>query len=73
MNVHQYEVDILPLSAEQGGGFIAIAPELPGCKSDGDTPQQALENGYDAIRCWLEAAEEMGREVPQPRRRELYA
>ena len=63
-----YEVDIKPLSAEDGGGFVAVAPELPGCMSDGETPQEALANAYDAIACWIEAAQEMGREVPLPRR-----
>jgi antitoxin HicB len=63
-----YEVDILPLPESDGGGFTAIAPELPGCRSDGDTPQRALDNIYDAIACWIEAAQEMGRAVPVPRR-----
>jgi predicted RNase H-like HicB family nuclease len=47
---------------------MALAPELPGCRSDGETPQEALENIYDAISCWIEAAQEMGRSIPQPRR-----
>ncbi|MEG3089592.1 type II toxin-antitoxin system HicB family antitoxin [Sphingomonas sp. PB4P5] len=68
MNPLEYEVDILPLSEADGGGFTAIAPELPGCRSDGDTPQQALDNIYDAIACWIEAAQEMGRAIPAPRR-----
>ncbi len=68
MNPLDYEVDILPLSAADGGGFAAIAPELPGCRSDGSTPQEALDNIYDAIACWIEGAEEMGRTVPSPRR-----
>ena len=68
MNPFEYEVDILPLSLADGGGFTAVAPELPGCRSDGETPQEALDNIYDAITCWIEAAQEMGRPVPQPRR-----
>lgn len=68
MNPYDYEVDILPLPAADGGEFTAITPELPGCRSDGDTPQEALANIYDAIACWIEGAEEMGRAVPQPRR-----
>ena len=68
MRPEDYEIDIRPLSAADGGGFTAIAPELPGCRSDGETPEEALRNGYDAIACWIEAAEEMGRPVPQPRR-----
>lgn len=71
MSVHHYEIDVRPLSAELGGGFIAIAPELPGCMADGDTPEKALKNGYDAAACWIAEAERMGREVPEPRR--VYA
>ena len=68
MNPLDYEVDIFPLSEADGGGFAAVAPELPGCRSDGDTPQKALENIYDAVRCWIEAVQEMGRTIPQPRK-----
>lgn len=68
MNVHRYEVVIRPLAAEDGEGYVATVPDLPGCKSDGETPQEALTNAYDAICCWIEGAEEMGRPVPEPRR-----
>jgi predicted RNase H-like HicB family nuclease len=68
MKPHDYELDIKPLPPEDGGGFLAVAPELPGCKSDGETPEEALRNGYDAIACWIEAARETGRPVPAPRR-----
>ena len=67
MNDYRYEVDVKPLSDELGGGWIAIVPELPGCKSDGETPAEALANAFDAIHCWIEAAAEMGRAVPEPR------
>ena len=68
MNPHAYEVDIMPLPEADGGGFVAVAPELPGCRSDGETPQEALANIYDAIACWIEAAQDLGRPIPQPRR-----
>ncbi len=68
MNPLDYEVDILPLTEADGGGFMALAPELPGCRSDGESPQEALANIYDAIACWIEAAQEMGRAVPRPRK-----
>ena len=68
MSPQDYEVDIRPLAPVDGGGFVATVPELPGCFSDGDTPEEALRNAYDAIGCWVEAAEEMGRPVPEPRR-----
>jgi antitoxin HicB len=66
MNPYRHEVDVKPLSDELGGGYIAVVPELPGCKSDGETPHEALQNAYDAIACWIEAAHEMNRAVPAP-------
>lgn len=54
MSEQDYEIHIRPLSEEDGGGFLAEVPELPGCMSDGETPQEALENVFDAIRCWIE-------------------
>ena len=69
MNVQDYQVVIAPLAEELGGGFLASVPELPGCYSDGETPEEALVNAYDAIACWIEGAEEMGRPVPPPLRR----
>ncbi len=68
MNPQSYEVDVRPLAEDEGGGFVAIVPDLPGCRSDGDTPHEALTNAYDAIACWIEAAQELGRPVPAPRR-----
>ena len=68
MSPQDYEIDIMPLSDADGGGSAAVVPELPGCRSDGDTPQQALDNAYDAIGCWLEAAAELGRPALLPRR-----
>ncbi|WP_176500733.1 type II toxin-antitoxin system HicB family antitoxin [Sphingomonas sp. HMP9] len=64
MKPEDYEVVIRPLPVADGGRYLATAPALPGCKSDGDTPQDALANAYDAIACWIEAAEELGRAVP---------
>lgn len=65
MNPHGYEIGFRPLAPEDGGGFVAIAPALPGCRSDGETPEEALRNGHDAVACWIEAAAEMGRPVPR--------
>ena len=64
--IYRYRMSLRPLGVEDGGGWLAEAPELPGCMSDGDTPQQAVENLMDAIACWIEAAEEDGRPVPAP-------
>jgi predicted RNase H-like HicB family nuclease len=64
----RYPVLIEPLSDEDGGGFLATVPDLPGCMSDGETPEEALVNIRDAILTWIEAAEELGRPVPEPSR-----
>ena len=61
-----YPVTIQPLSAEDGGGFVALVRDLPGCMSDGATPEEALANVEDAIACWIEAARELGRPIPTP-------
>ena len=64
--IYRYRISLRPLGGEDGGGWLADAPELPGCMSDGETPQQAVENLMDAITCWIEAAAEDGRPVPAP-------
>jgi antitoxin HicB len=62
----EYPVVIEPLSEEDGGGFLASAPDLPGCMSDGQTREEAARNIDDAIRAWIEEAKLMGRAVPEP-------
>jgi predicted RNase H-like HicB family nuclease len=64
MESKNYRIEILKLSDEDGGGFLATVPSLPGCMSDGETQEEALINVRDAIKCWLETAEELGREIP---------
>jgi predicted RNase H-like HicB family nuclease len=66
MSPLRYPVLVSPLSAEDGGGFLATVPDLPGCMSDGETPQEALFNVQDAIESWIEAAQDMGQDIPQP-------
>jgi predicted RNase H-like HicB family nuclease len=67
----RYEV-IIYWSAEDEA-FIAEVPELPGCAADGATYEQALANVRVIIGEWIETAEELGREVPVPRGRLMYA
>jgi antitoxin HicB len=66
MNRLEYAVVVKPLPPDEGGGFVAVVPDLPGCMSDGETPAEALENVQDAIAAWIEAASDMGRAVPLP-------
>jgi antitoxin HicB len=68
-----YPVLIEPLAADEGGGFVATAPDLPGCRSDGETAEDALANVHDAIAAWIEEARVLGRPVPKPSRRTIAA
>lgn len=64
---YDYEVRVRRLSEEDGGVFLAEVPELPGCMSDGETPEEAARNVQSAIEAWLAAAREDGRPIPAPR------
>ena len=67
----QYEI-VLYWSMEDQA-FIAEVPELPGCAADGATYQDALANVEVVIREWIETARELGRPIPEPRGRLMYA
>ena len=62
----EYPVRIERLAESDGGGYLATVPDLPGCMSDGETPEEALENVQEAIVSWIEAAKEWKQDVPKP-------
>lgn len=66
MNDPDYPVVLRPLAPEDGGGWIALVPDLPGCMSDGESADEALRNVRDAIGEWRDAAARLGRPVPGP-------
>ena len=53
------------LEPSDEGGFTVYVPALPGCISEGDTEEEALENIKDAIALWLEDQREEAREELQ--------
>jgi antitoxin HicB len=65
----RYSVVVELLSKSDGGGFVAFVPDLPGCMSDGETPEDALANVRDAIEEWIAAARDLGHEIPAPSKR----
>jgi predicted RNase H-like HicB family nuclease len=71
VNKIQYEIILYWSKADQA--FIAEVPELPGCAADGATYQEALANAEVVIREWIETAQELGRPVPEPRGRLMFA
>ncbi|MBI5211799.1 MAG: type II toxin-antitoxin system HicB family antitoxin [Nitrospirae bacterium] len=69
--MNKYEVIIYWSDEDQA--FIAEVPELPGCTADGATYQEALANVEVIIREWIDTAKELGRTIPQPKGRLMFA
>ena len=53
--------------------FVAEVPELPGCAADGATKQSALKNVDVVIKEWIATAKELGRTIPEPKGRLVFA
>ncbi len=60
-----YTIEMIP---EPGGEWFVQVKELPGCMSEGDTPEEAVEMIRDAMRGWIEVSLEDGDPIPEPRR-----
>ena len=67
----KYEI-IIYWSAEDQS-FVAEVPELPGCAADGQSHQEALANAEVVIREWIETAKSLGRPIPEPKGRLVFA
>ena len=67
----KYELIIYWSEVDQA--FIVEIPELSGCAADGETYQEAVQNAEVVIREWIETAQELGRAIPEPRGRWLFA
>ena len=65
--------EIILYWSEADAAFIAEAPELAGCAADGATYQEAVANIEVVIGEWIETARELGRPIPRPRGRLLFA
>jgi predicted RNase H-like HicB family nuclease len=71
MDSPRYE--IILYWSEQDQAVIAEIPELAGCAADGATYDEALRNAEIVIREWIETAESLGRPIPVPRGRLMFA
>ena len=65
--------EIIIYWSKEDNAFIAEVPELPGCMADGKTYQEALANAEVIIQEWVETAKELGRPIPPPKGRLMYA
>jgi predicted RNase H-like HicB family nuclease len=59
--------------SDEDDAFVVEVPELPGCAADGRTYSEAVSNAEIVIAEWIDTARELGRPIPQPRGRLLYA
>lgn len=64
--IPEYPIEVRALLPDEGGGYLAWVPDLPGCMSDGATKAEAIANARQAIGEWIEEAERLGRRIPQP-------
>jgi len=65
--------EIIIYWSEEDSAYIAEVPELPGCVADGETYQKALANAEVIIKEWIETAKELGRPIPIPKGKLMYA
>jgi predicted RNase H-like HicB family nuclease len=65
--------EIIRYWSAEDDAFVAEVPELPGCATDGHTRLEALTNAERIIQEWIETAQELGRPIPEPRGRLLFA
>jgi predicted RNase H-like HicB family nuclease len=59
--------------SEEDQFYLVEVPELPGCMADGNSYQDAVKNAEQVIHEWIETAKELGRTIPEPKGRLLYA
>ena len=69
----KYKYEIILYWSEEDEAFIAEVPELPGCAADGATYPEALANVQTIIEEWIEMAQELGRTIPTPKGRLMFA
>ncbi len=67
VDFHGYPFELTPLPEKDGGGWLIVFHDFPGAvMSDGETPEEALRNGREALNATIAAYEEDGRPLPRP-------
>jgi antitoxin HicB len=56
--------EIRPLTGDEGGGYLVEFPDFPGCIADGETPEDAISEGRDALNSYIRTLNELGRPIP---------
>jgi len=73
MTTNNSRYEIIIYWSDEDQAFIAEVPELPGCAADGETYEDALTNVQTMMGEWIETARALGREVPKPKGRLVFA
>jgi antitoxin HicB len=68
LKLDDYAFTVRLMTEDEGGGYLIEYPDVPGCMSDGETPEEAIANGRDALKAVLLFLQEFGRPLPQPAR-----
>lgn len=64
-NLFLYPFEIKPLTEEEGGGYLISFPDFNECISDGETPEEAMKNGFSALQETIDALKSMGFPIPK--------
>ena len=65
--------EVIVYWSHEDDAYVAEVPELPGCMADGSSYQEALANAEVVIQEWIDTARELGRPIPGPKGRLIYA
>jgi predicted RNase H-like HicB family nuclease len=73
VNMMSIKYEMILYWSNEDNAFIVEVPELPGCMADGQTYQEAVANAETVVQEWIETAKELGRPIPEPKGRLMYA
>ena len=72
MRFEDYPITLSPIPADEGGGYMATIPDLPGCVADGETVEEAVAEARDAFEAWTMAEQEDSGALPAPKSVGVY-
>ena len=69
----KYKYELIIYWSKEDEAYIVEVPELPGCMADGQSYAEAVANAEKIIEEWIETAKELGRKIPKPKGKLMYA
>ena len=68
-----FRYELIIYWSKEDNAYLVEVPELTGCMADGETYEEALQNAKIVIDEWIETAQQLGREIPEPKGKLAYA